>query len=253
MNTQNLCLLLHTRSIPHRLYTPVFYIILLLCAVRNRVYLVNFPLLSKNEAFTASFSFLAFVHIPVYNVEKSFASQMRRGRELTMLFIGNCISAIAAVFTALSSWSKDRKSIYGYQVVQCLLLSLASVFFASRSGIVTLLVCAWRNYLAARDRLTKGRILICLVLIAVFGLLVNNRGVIGLLVVFTNVIYSLGMYFAKSELAIKCNIMLNLTLWLVYEILIIDIPSAAADAIGLAAAAASLLRKNPQKSKETLL
>lgn len=167
------------------------------------------------------------------------------------LILANFISLIAAVFTAMSSWSKEKRRIYIYQVYQCLLLALGSVFFASYAGIVTLLVCAWRNYLASRDMLTKNRIFFCLTVIVVFGLAVNNRGLIGVLVVATNVVYSLGVYLAKSETAIKCNMILNLTLWIVYEIFIIDIPSAIADAVGLTTAVASLFR--PDKRKESPL
>lgn len=168
------------------------------------------------------------------------------------LIIGNFISLIAAVFTAMSSWSREKARIYTYQVCQCLLLALGSVFFASYAGIVTLLVCAWRNYLASKDKLTRKWIFFCIWMIAVFGLAVNNRGVIGLLVVATNVIYSLGVYYAKSEKAIKYNMILNLTLWIVYEVFIIDIPSAIADAVGLITAVLSLFRPN-KRQKETPL
>lgn len=170
---------------------------------------------------------------------------------MTNLIIGNCVSAVAAVFTAMSSWSKDKQRIYFYQVCQCLLLALGSVFFASYAGIVTLLVCAWRNYLASKDMLTKKRIILCLAVIVIFGLAVNNRGFIGLLVIATNVIYSLGVYFAKSETAIKYNMILNLSLWILYEIFIIDVPSAIADAVGLITAVLSLFR-HPTIKKERL-
>lgn len=166
------------------------------------------------------------------------------------LIIGNCISLIAAVFTAMSSWSKDRQRIYFYQVCQCMLLALGSVFFASYAGIVTLLVCAWRNYLASRGKLTRTWTAICLVIIVVFGLAVNNRGAIGYLVVATNVIYSLGCYLARSEIAIKGNIILNLTLWILYEVFILDIPSAVADAAALITAVVSLFRPAKNNASE---
>lgn len=168
---------------------------------------------------------------------------------MTNLLIGNLISLIAVWFTAMSSWSKDRRKIYLYQVGQCLLLALASVFFRSYAGIATLLVCAWRNYLASRNRLTKVWAVICLGLIVFFGLLVNNRGLIGQLLVVTNVIYTLGVFYTKRELSIKCNMILNMTLWMIYEIFIVDIPSAIADLVGIVTAVASLLR--PKSALQT--
>lgn len=168
---------------------------------------------------------------------------------MTNLLIGNLISLIAVWFTAMSSWSKDRRKIYLYQVGQCLLLALASVFFRSYAGIATLLVCAWRNYLASQNRLTKVWAVICLGLIVFFGLLVNNRGLIGQLLVVTNVIYTLGVFYTKRELSIKCNMILNMTLWMIYEIFIVDIPSAIADLVGIVTAVASLLR--PKSALQT--
>lgn len=158
--------------------------------------------------------------------------------------IGNCISLAAAVFTAKSSWAKDRWHIYFYQVVQCLLLAVASFFFHSYAGIVSLLACALRNWFAAKETLGGRRMLLCLLLVLIPGIALNNRGYIGWIVIAANAIYTVGMYFARRELAIKANMILNLTLWVIYEILIADLPSIAADGIGLVIAVGSILRKD---------
>lgn len=164
------------------------------------------------------------------------------------LLVGNLISFVAAYFTARSSWAKDTWHIYIYQVVQCLLLAVASIFFNSYVGIVSLLACALRNYFAAIGKLSKKRMLFCLILVLIPGILVNNRGFIGWIMIAANVFYTLGMYVTKSELAIKCNIILNLSLWILYEILIIDIPSIVADGIGLITAVFSIFRKEKQEA-----
>lgn len=160
---------------------------------------------------------------------------------------GNCISLIAAFFTARSSWSKDRYNIYMNQVYQCLLLAVASVFFDSYAGIVTLAACALRNRLAAKDRLTGPLMIVLAASMLVLGIVLNNRGAIGWIVIAANVIYTLGMYFARAEAAIKANIIVNLVLWISYEFCIVDIPSAAVDIVALAVAAGSLLRRKFKK------
>lgn len=159
------------------------------------------------------------------------------------LFIGNAISLSAAYFTARSSWAKDRWHIYIYQVVQCLLLAAASIFFASYAGVVSLLGCALRNYLAALDRLNKKTTLLCLLLVLIPAVVLNNRGYIGWIVIAANVLYTAGMYAAKTELTIKVNMIVNLILWIVYELLIIDIPSVAADGVGLVMVILSLKKE----------
>lgn len=159
----------------------------------------------------------------------------------TNWLIGNGISLAAAVFTAKSSWARERRKIYGYQIVQCLLLALASVFFGSYAGIVSLLVCALRNYLAAVNQLDGKMTALCLALIVIPGLLVNNNGWIGLLLLATNAGYTLGMFLCTGERAIKWNILVNLFLWIVYECWIGDLPSIVADGIGFMTAAISLV------------
>ena len=158
------------------------------------------------------------------------------------LLTGNLISLAAAFFTARSCWARDNLHIYMDQVYQCLLLALASVFFNSYAGIISLLACALRNYLAARDRLDKKAVTLCLLLILIPGLIVNNRGYIGWIVILANVIYSLGMYICRSELSIKLNMVLDLSMWMVYEALILDIPSFFSDLAALVVALAAITR-----------
>lgn len=160
----------------------------------------------------------------------------------TAIIIGNVLTLIAAIFSTLSSWKKDIWHIYIYQVAQCLLIAVASIFFNSYAGIVTLLICAYRNYLLAINRFTKRWMIISLALMLILGLLLNNRGYIGLIVITTNLIYTVGTYLAKKELTIKINIVINLSLWLIYEVLIFDISSFVFDLIALIVAVISIIR-----------
>lgn len=150
---------------------------------------------------------------------------------MTNLIIANIISLFSAVFTCLSSWSKKKANIYYFQIGQCLLLAVANIFFQSYAAIISLLICALRNYLCAKDKYTKPLCIILTVAILILGIICNNKGYIGWIFIGANVIYTLGVYFCKKELSIKVNILINLILWIIYEILIIDIPSFIADTI----------------------
>ena len=149
------------------------------------------------------------------------------------LIIGNCISLIAAIFTAKSAYDKDRWNIYIDQVIQCALLAIASIFFNSYAGIVTLVICAVRNLLLAYDKFGKKSLIVSLILLLALGFYLNNRGYIGIIVIMANVIYTLGCYLAKRELTMKINIALDMIMWMIYEVLIIDIPSLVADSVTL--------------------
>lgn len=152
------------------------------------------------------------------------------------LLIANLISFIAAIFTTKSSLAKDTWHIYFYQVLQCIFLSIASVFFNSYAGIITLAVCALRNYLLAVDKFNHKWFIATLLLLLIPGILINNRGYIGYIVIAANLIYTVGTYFCKKELTIKINIAVDLLMWIIYEFLILDIPSLVADSIALFAA-----------------
>lgn len=154
--------------------------------------------------------------------------------------IANCISLVAALFTCASSISRNKVRIYYYQVVQCLVLAIASFFFHSYAGIITLLLCGLRNFLLAKERFGKITCSVIAVLMLVLGLLINNNGYIGYIVIFANVLYTIGGYIARKEIAIKINIIIDLTLWIIYEILIIDLPSLISDVVALILAVISI-------------
>lgn len=155
---------------------------------------------------------------------------------------GNIISFAAACFTFASAWSGDRKRIYLYQAVQCLLLSAANIFFFSISGVTTYLICALRNVLLAYDRYTARLCILFVAGVSLIGLAVNNRGFIGLIPVITTVLYTVFCFYAKRRVAIKMNMMVNLVLWAVYDLLISDYVSFAVDTGSAAAAVISMLR-----------
>ena len=166
---------------------------------------------------------------------------------MTNLLIGNCISLVAAVFTCASCYVRDKKRIYFYQVGQCLILAVANLFFGSYAGIVTLALCALRNYLLGIDKFGKVSCISIASLMLVIGAAINNNGAVGWIVIIANVLYTIGGYIARREITIKLNIILDLVLWIIYEILIIDIPSLIADVIGVVIAIAAVIRALSEK------
>ena len=158
----------------------------------------------------------------------------------TPIVAGNLCSFIAACFTLLSAWSRDRKRIYLYQAIQCFILAIANIFFVSVSGTTTFLLCAARNCLIAWDRFTPRRCALFVVSVAALGLLSNNRGLVGLIPVVTTAIYTVACLYVKSTRAIKFNLIINLALWTVYDIFIGDYISAGVDSVSAGAALVSV-------------
>ena len=161
------------------------------------------------------------------------------------LLIGNLCSFVAACFTFLSAWSRDKKRIYLYQAAQCVVLAGANIFFASISGVTTYALCTVRNLLLAYDRFTPRRCYAFTAAVAILGIAANNRGLVGLLPVVTTAVYTVGCLYAKGTKAIKLNIIVNLILWAVYDAFILDLVSCAVDSVSAVAALVSIIRFQP--------
>lgn len=156
------------------------------------------------------------------------------------MLYGTIISLAAAVFTILSSWSKERRKIYSYQAIQCLLLAITNLFFVSFSGTTTYALCAVRNTLLALNRFGRKTCICFVISVAAIGLAANNRGWIGLLPVLTTAIYTIGCFHVKETKPIKINIIINLILWAIYDIVIRDYVSFVVDTVSAATAVFSL-------------
>lgn len=168
------------------------------------------------------------------------------------IIIGNVISIVSAIFTAGSAWTVSKQRSYMYQVFQCLTLAVASVFFMSWSGVTTLLLCAARNYLVSKN-LFKGKIVIVmLVLLVGLGILVNNRGVVGWIVILNTCIYTIGSCKAMRPLSVKANITFNCAAWALYDFLILDVVSGVMDVGATVLTLASIIRllRNPELIRE---
>ena len=158
------------------------------------------------------------------------------------LIIANCISFGSSLFTYASSWAKEEKRIYWYQVGQCGVLALAYIFFDSYAGVVTLLLCTLRNVILALGRYNKTWCICLASGMVIFGAIFNNSGAAGWIIIAANTLYTLGAYLAKNEVLIKLNIILDLLLWIVYEIIMKDVPSFIADIIGIVVAILAIIR-----------
>ena len=169
--------------------------------------------------------------------------------EQRMLLIGNAVSFAAALFTFASAWSRDRARIYLWQAGQCLLLAVANVFFASLSGVTTFVLCAVRNFLIARDRFTGRLCVFFVAAVAAIGLAANNRGLVGLLPVVTTAVYTVACLYVRRTRAVKCNIIVNLVLWAIYDVFILDLVSCVVDGVGAVTAFLSLFRRAPEDAE----
>lgn len=168
---------------------------------------------------------------------------------LARILIGNLITLIASCFTVASSVLHNPKQIYLCQTAQCFLIAVASIFFQSYAGLATMLLCALRNLITAYGRFTGRVCVLFLAVLVPLGLAVNNRGIWGLIPVIATLLYTAGQWRFRTELTIKGNMIVNLLLWVIYDIYILDIVSAVVDTVSAVLATLSL-RGRKGKSPE---
>lgn len=138
------------------------------------------------------------------------------------LIIGNCISAVASVFLAISNCAQSQKKIYLFQLLETATFCVSSIFFRSWAGLSTLLISLIRNILVVKNRLQKWHVYLFSTLVVLIGLYVNNRGALGLLPIVSTVEITFANYYAKGVPLIKISVLINTVLWAVYSFLIWD-------------------------------
>lgn len=166
----------------------------------------------------------------------------KRGAAVLSLVIGNCVSAAASVFLAISSCARSRKTIYLFQLLETATFCVSSVFFASWAGVSTLLVSLARNVLVVKNRFREWHVYLFSALVVLLGLYVNNRGALGLLPIAATVEITFANYYAKSVALIKASVLLNTVLWAVYSCLIWDFAAGISEILISILGAASLIQ-----------
>ena len=144
---------------------------------------------------------------------------------MNRIVLGNLISFLASMALTAGCLMKNTKKVYIMQVTENLILVASSVCFGSWSGISTLLVSTVRNVLLVKGRFDKRMMYLFIVLVTVCGIMVNNKGLIGLLPVLATVILTVCNYYAREILAIKWSLLVNIVLWAVYFFAIRDVIS----------------------------
>ena len=151
-------------------------------------------------------------------------------------------SLITACFTFAASWTKSPNRTYGFQVGQCLVYAIAAYFFGVYACIVMMLINALRNFLLATNRYKASYCFIFTILAVIMGLWVNGGSLAGILTIIATVQYSVCGYFAKKELSVKIVVIINLLLWLCYDLMVLDFFSGTMDIIAAVLAVITIVR-----------
>ena len=173
------------------------------------------------------------------------------------ILLGNLISLAAACFMAASCISGDNRRVFFYQFMECAILAVSSVVFGSLSGALTMALSAARNLITSLGKLTRSLTLFFFLASTVGGLLINTRGIVGLLPVIATAEYTICSYCIRSVRGTKYSIFVNVLFWVVYSFLILDFSTAISDSVILCIDGAAIFRmhraeRRTRNTSETL-
>lgn len=141
------------------------------------------------------------------------------------IIIGNLISLFAGIFIIASLCINDDKKAYKYQLINALILIIASFFFNSLVGAVIMVIASVRILMVYKDRFTIKWAAFFLILSVGIGFAVNTLGWIGLIPIVAVTQITICNYAYKDIRWIKLSFIVNESFYIFYFYLVFDIVS----------------------------
>ena len=169
------------------------------------------------------------------------------------LVLGNAISLVGSLFLFFSCVAKTKRAIAVYQLLQCVVLTIAQIVFDKGGGAVSMAAAGVRNLLIASGHYGFTSMLIIAGLTLFFGIYLNGAGLVGLMPVGAGVFYTISLYKARDAVAVKLALSALLWVWIVYSALIGDIFGTISNAVAQALNLITLtkLRKERKRSNNS--
>ena len=139
-----------------------------------------------------------------------------------MIWLGHVLSAVSFAALAASLFARDTRRLFLLQAADSFLGALANLCFGGFSGASTNGIATVRNLLKAHGRFAGAVVWVTLVAQVAIGVLVNNRGLLGLLPVVATVEYTLAVALTDGVRAVKLALLANILMWAAYGALIGD-------------------------------
>lgn len=147
------------------------------------------------------------------------------------VLIANIFSGLGALLLAYSTFSKDKERMLWIQVGDCTCCVLRNAFIGSMSAVSTNFICTIRNILNAKGKLSQGITYIFAILIFLTGVIVNNKGLIGILPPIASVEYTIWSSRCKTSQSLRYALLVNLCLWFMHDSVVKLYPSMVMDII----------------------
>ena len=118
---------------------------------------------------------------------------------------------------AFSTFSKNKEKMLYFQIGDCLFHSIGNILLGNFAAVSTNWICAGRNLLNAKNRNNTVINIIIMILLGTIGIVVNQKGIIGLLPVIASLEYTICMYKFKSPQALRCSLLVNMIFYIIHD------------------------------------
>ena len=144
---------------------------------------------------------------------------------MAQLICGNFIALLGSLLMVYLGSIKDTKKIIFIQTIQIFLFTLSTLILGGFSGAIVNAISVARNILCYKDKLTNTAKTILILLCIPPSLIFNNLGLLGLLPLVSTILYTCFMN-VKSPIKLKYLLIITLSFWVIYDILIYSYASA---------------------------
>ena len=167
------------------------------------------------------------------------------------IIIGNIASIGAMICDSYSGTRRTRRDMLIAQIFSQFFYIASSLVLKAYSATTQNVVTVFRNLVAIKKDPSKKVAIFFTALPVVLGLIFNNRGLMGLLPIVANLEYSIIMFACpKNVNAIKLALIINCSLFAVFNFYVLNFVSAIASIIISVTTAISLYKSKKEKSIE---
>ena len=165
------------------------------------------------------------------------------------ILIGNLCTLLAMGVNAVSSTRKTVKGVLGLQNVGQVIYCVSSLVLGGYSAAVQNVVSILRNLAAIRNIKSKAVEWTLVTAGVVLGVWFNNRGIMGLLPVVGNLLYTLAIFrFLDNERLLKVSFLICSACVAVFNLVIFNFVGVVSDTVVVVTTAAVLYKGFAKKS-----
>ena len=167
---------------------------------------------------------------------------------MTNVVVGNIIALIAAILMVVAGWLKSKKKILFVQTMQISLNALSNLVLKGITGAIVNMLCAVRNILCYKNKLSLVMKIIFSVLFISLPIIANDLNLVGILPIIGSVLY-VWLMNTQDIIKFKTLILFNLGCWLIYDIYILSYTSAIFDLISMFANVITIIQLGVKKNE----